>query len=209
MAMQLVAVIVLINITVQPVSWLVEGVAALNAGRAEDAVTLLERAAVAEPRSAARAAPLANAQRAAGRYAAAATTLRELLRLDPGDRLALWNLALVEADPALTALHTLIALDPNYPQVFTTLAAMRTQARDEYHAGKRVANVRVENGEWIVDAALRATVSRAAGAALDEAQAACEQARGRDAGAARLAQSHGEDEIRDRCRRTDCEAPGG
>jgi hypothetical protein len=132
-----------------------------------------------------------------------------MLRLDPGDRLALWNLALVEADPALTALHTLIALDPNYPHVFTTLAAMRTlQARDEYHAGKRAADVRVEDGEWIVDAALRATVSRAAGAALDEAQVACEQARGRDAGAARLAQSHAEDEIRDRCRRADCEAPG-
>jgi Tfp pilus assembly protein PilF len=77
MAMQLVAVIVLINITVQPVSWLVEGVAALNAGRAEDAVTLLERAAVAEPRSRLALLHLANAQRAARRYAAAATTLRD------------------------------------------------------------------------------------------------------------------------------------
>jgi tetratricopeptide (TPR) repeat protein len=167
MAMPLLAVIVLINIAVQPVSLLAEGVAALNTGRAEDAVTLLERAAVAEPRSRLALLHLANAQRAARRYAAAATTLRELLRLDPGDKLALWNLALVEADPALTTLHKLIALDPNYPHVFTTLAAMRTlQARDEYRAGKRAANVRVEDGEWIADAALRTSVSRAAAAPL-------------------------------------------
>jgi tetratricopeptide (TPR) repeat protein len=184
MAMHLLALVALIPITVQPVPSLAEGVAALNAGRAEDAVTLLERAAVAEPRSRLALLHLANAQRAARRYAAAATTLRELLRLDPGDKLALWNLVLVEADPALTTLHKLIALDPGYPNVFTALATMRTmQARDAYRAGKRAADVRIEDGEWIADAAPRATVTRHAAAPLDEAQAACEQARARDAAA--------------------------
>ncbi len=147
-------------------------------------MTLLERVAAAEPPSRLRLLHLANAQRVAHRFQAAATTLRELLRLDPRDKLALWNLAVVEADPALTTLHKLIALDPNYPNVFAALAAMRTlQALDAFRAGKRVANVRIEDGDWIADAAPRATVSGAAGAPLDEAQAACEQARARDAAA--------------------------
>jgi Flp pilus assembly protein TadD len=85
--------VALIPITLQPVPSLAQGVAALNAGRAEDAVMLLERAAVAEPRSRLVLLHLANAQRAARRYTAAATTLRELLRLDAGDKLALSNLA--------------------------------------------------------------------------------------------------------------------
>ena len=63
-------------------------------------------------------------------------------------------------------------------------ATMRTmQARDAYRAGKRAADVRIEDGEWIADAEPRATVSRAARAPLDDAQAACEQARTRDVAA--------------------------
>jgi tetratricopeptide (TPR) repeat protein len=184
MAMHVLALVTLMPLTLQPDPSLAEGVAALNAGRAEDAVTLLEQAAVAEPRSRLTLLHLANAQRVTRRFAAAATTLRELLRLDPGDKLALWNLAVVEADPALTTLQKLIALDPTYPNAFTALATIRTmQARDAYRAGKRAADVRLEDGGWITDAAPRATVRGAAAAPLDEAQAACEQARARDAAA--------------------------
>ena len=90
----------------------------------------------------------------------------------------------LEADPPLTTLRKLIALDPSYPNVFTALAALQTmQARDAYRTGKRAADVRVEDDGWIADAAPRATVTRAAGTPLDEAQAACEQARAHDAAA--------------------------
>jgi tetratricopeptide (TPR) repeat protein len=174
------AVLVVATQTAQP---LADGVAALNAGRTDEAVVLLERAAAAQPASRLVLLHLASAQRAARQRDTATRTLETLLRLDPNDTLVLWNLAIIEAesDPGLTTLQKLIALDPAYPNALTALATLRTlQARDAYRVGKRAASVRVEDGEWIADAAARAAVFHAAAVALDKAQVASARARAND-----------------------------
>ena len=75
----------------------------------------------------------------------------------------------------------MIEIDPKYPDAVVALATLQTlMARDAYRAGKRAANVRVEDAEWIADAQARATVRAAAARALENAQAACERARAAD-----------------------------
>src|SRR5438093_607864 len=158
-----------------------EGVEALNAGRTDEAVALIERAVAAQPGSRLALLHLANAQRTAGRRDAAIRALETLLRTNPNDTLALWNLASLQSDPSLTALRRLIEIDPKYPDAVVALATLQTlMARDAYRAGKRAANVRVEDAEWIADAQARATVRAAATRALENAQAACERARAAD-----------------------------
>jgi tetratricopeptide (TPR) repeat protein len=178
------AVVLALQIAAPPPSGLlVDGVAALNAGRPDLAVPLMEGAVAADRGSRLALLHLANAQRAARQRDAALRTLETLLRANPNDMLALWNLASVEgdSDPSFGTLRRLIAIDPTYPHALVALASLQTlRARDAYRSGKRGADVRVEDGEWIADAQPRATVRAAAARALDEAQAACERARAAD-----------------------------
>jgi tetratricopeptide (TPR) repeat protein len=171
----------LIALSLQTSSTLADGVAALNDGDSERAVTLLERAAAAEPASRLTLLHLANAQAANRQPDAASATLKQVLRLNPDDTLALWNLGVLPGSDGIGYLRRLIEVDSRYPNVLTALAAIQTmRARMQYTSAKRASNVRAEDQGWIAETAVRAALRAAAGSALDEAQAASERARAVD-----------------------------
>jgi tetratricopeptide (TPR) repeat protein len=169
---------------------LVEGVAALNDGNLEKAVALLEEAVTAEPASTLPLLHLANAQLAGGpprdavdmtsRGVAALKTLQHAQRVDPGDKLVMWNLAMLYGGPlqqteaCIAQLRQLIELDPTYPDALSALGSIQT-----LRALNAARQVRMGgNGEnWIADALTRARVRSAAGAFLDDAQTVLGRAR--------------------------------
>jgi tetratricopeptide (TPR) repeat protein len=171
----------LFALSLQTSSTLADGVAALNDGDSGRAVTLLERAAAAEPASRLALLHLANAQAANRQPDAASATLKQVLRLNPDDTLALWNLGVLPGGDGVGYLRRLIEVDPRYPDVLTALATIQTmRARMQYASAKRAANVRAEDQGWIAEAPTRAALRTAAWPALDEAQATSERARAVD-----------------------------
>jgi tetratricopeptide (TPR) repeat protein len=172
----------LLALSLQTSSMLADGVAALNDGDPARAVTLLERAAAAEPASRLTLLHLANARAANRQPDAASATLKRVLLLNPDDALALWNLGVLPGSEGASYLRRLIELDPRYPQALTALAAIQTmRARMQFTEAKRAANVRAEDQGWIEDTTARAALRRAASSALDESQATSERARAVDA----------------------------
>lgn len=164
---------------------LIEGVAALNDGNIEKGVALLEEAVVAQPASTLTLLHLANAQLLAGgpppdpadmtnRGLTALKTLQQAQRVDPGDKLVMWNLAMIYGGPlqqteaCIAQLRKLIRLDPTYPNALSALGSIQTlRASHAVRQVKRGAN----SENWIADALTRERVRSAAGEFLDDAQA--------------------------------------
>jgi len=169
---------------------LAEGVAALNGGDLEKAVALLEEAVAAQPASTLPLLHLANAQLAGGpprdavdmtnRGRAALKTLQQAQRVDPGDKLVMWNLAMIYGGPlqqteaSIAQLRRLIELDPEYPNALSALGSIQT-----LRALNAARQVRMGGaGEnWIADASSRERMRSAAGAFLDDARTVLGRAR--------------------------------
>jgi tetratricopeptide (TPR) repeat protein len=182
--MRAVFTVVVAAISIQTSAALADGVAAMNKGDAAAAVALLEQAVASQPTSRLALLHLANAQRMNQQSDEAAATLKQVLKLNPQDDLALWNLGVLPGDEGITYLRRLTEVFPRYPDAMNALATIQTmRARMQYTAAMRAANVRAEDQGWIADAAARATLRAAAWTALDEAQAASQRARAQDGSA--------------------------
>lgn len=177
----LVIVATSIAIRQQP-SALREGVAALNAGDPEKAVSLLQQVVEQRPDSKLALLHLANAQlagppptspqEAQQRAERAARTLQQVLQIDPDDKLALWNLAMLRGfQQGLPYLQRLVAIDPSYPDSLSALGTFQTMnALAALREALRAAGTPAEDDEWIADVAAREAVRRAAGGALEDAE---------------------------------------
>lgn len=115
-----------------------QGAALLRAGRAVEAIPLLERAAAMQPGDAAILSRLAGALRAVGRQAEAVTRYEQALALRPGHAVTGVNLALARIDQgdlqaAEAGLRAILAVHPGMAHAHDALGLVH-QARDDAEA---------------------------------------------------------------------------
>jgi len=169
---------------------LAEGVAALNDGDPAKAIVLIKEAVAAQPGSTLPLLHLAHAQMAGGtprdamditnRGVAALETLQHAQTVDPGDKLVMWNLAMIHGGPlqqteaCIVQLRRLIELDPTYPNALTALGSI--QAQRALNAARQI-RMGANGEKWIADVLTRERVRTAAGAFLDDARIVLGRAR--------------------------------
>jgi tetratricopeptide (TPR) repeat protein len=171
------------------------GVAAVNAGDAEQAVRLLERAVAAQPSSRLALLHLANAHMGAWpdgtrdeltRHAeAAAEALQRALGNDERDALARWNLAMTygrlgRLDQSIGELQRLLTLEPSYPEGARTLGTLLAlSALEEMRRLKRELKISGGSG-WMADPQIRERIAAATERSIDEALGWLERGRAQD-----------------------------